>query len=227
MPAPTLPVRPPSSPLTFTEAKRELRALYADGQHRSIYGDCPFQGWSLDWSRCCLDPEPGPRRRLEWEHAVPAAALGRHLPSWKRGHARCIDSRGKRFRGRRCARLASSWFRQVEGDLHNLFPAIGVLNEARADHGIGLVAGEPRRWGRCDFEVAAGRVEPREGARGDIARAYLYMNAAYPEVKVMDASLGELLLQWHRSDPPDAWERRRNDFAAARQGNRNPWIDAP
>jgi len=35
------------------------------------------------------------------------------------------------------------------------------------------------------------------------------------------------LLQWHASDPPDAWEQRRNDRIQERQGNRNPFIDHP
>jgi len=38
---------------------------------------------------------------------------------------------------------------------------------------------------------------------------------------------GELLLRWHRADPPDAEERRRNDAIAKIQGRRNPFIDDP
>jgi endonuclease I len=37
-----------------------------------------------------------------------------------------------------------------------------------------------------------------------------------------------VLLQWHRADPPDAFERRRNDVIFTRwQHNRNPFIDHP
>ena len=42
--------------------------------------------------------------------------------------------------------------------------------------------------------------------------------------------LGRLtvLLQWHRADPPDAFEKRRNDVIFERwQHNRNPFIDHP
>ncbi len=227
-------VSPPPSPLTFSKAKRELRMLYRQGEHHTLYGDCSFVDWRVAWERCCFDPVAKSRRRLEWEHVVPAAALGRALPSWRRGDPSCVDSRGKPFRGRRCARRASEVFRHMEGDMHNLFPTIGVLNEARAAHAVGLIDGEPRAYGSCDFEVAQGararrgvaqgKVEPRPAARGEIARAYLYMDAAYPQARLVDRPLRRLLLRWHRADPVDDWERRRNDFVAARQGNRNPWI---
>ncbi|MBX2850648.1 MAG: endonuclease [Phycisphaeraceae bacterium] len=32
---------------------------------------------------------------------------------------------------------------------------------------------------------------------------------------------------WHAQDPPDDWERGRNDRVEAVQGNRNPFIDRP
>jgi len=41
--------------------------------------------------------------------------------------------------------------------------------------------------------------------------------------------LGKLctLLKWHKQDPPDAWEKRRNDRIEEIQGNRNPFIGQP
>jgi endonuclease I len=37
-----------------------------------------------------------------------------------------------------------------------------------------------------------------------------------------------VLLQWHQADPPDAFERRRNDVIFTTwQHNRNPFIDHP
>ena len=35
------------------------------------------------------------------------------------------------------------------------------------------------------------------------------------------------LLDWHLADPPDDFERRRNDLIADLQGNRNPFVDHP
>ena len=60
---------------------------------------------------------------------------------------------------------------------------------------------------------------------------------SYPDLEVDDATgsgtaprLGRLsaLRQWSPQDPPDAFERRRNEIIySSYQGNRNPFIDHP
>lgn len=95
------------------------------------------------------------------------------------------------------------------------------------------------------------------GRRGDVARAILYFDVRYeggvhgitgqpePDLRVTDTAsliaasatgtnlsvaymgLKSVLVQWSLQDPPDAWERRRNDVVMSYQGNRNPFIDHP
>ena len=87
--------------------------------------------------------------------------------------------------------------------------------------------------------------EPRDEVKGDIARIILYMDVRYegnamganePNLVPVDGlttypnpQIGVLstLLQWHEQDPPDAFEKRRNDVIYDWQGNRNPFIDYP
>ena len=37
----------------------------------------------------------------------------------------------------------------------------------------------------------------------------------------------ELLMQWHKQDPVDNFEKNRNEKTFEIQGNRNPFIDHP
>jgi len=126
-------------------------------------------------------------------------------------------------------------------DLHHLRPEDVRINAARDnkdfDTGGTAVAGAPGN--RTD----ADSWEPRAAVRGDVARMIFYMAVRYeggdswPDLEVDDATgsgtaprLGRLsaLRQWHAQDPPDAFERRRNELIyGTYQRNRNPFIDHP
>ncbi len=153
----------------------------------------------------------GKDRAINVEHVFPM--------SWVIKELRC--------RSRKQCRRSSPLFNRIEADLHNLYPALAEINEARSAMAYGMVLGEQRRFGACDFEVDEKRrkVEPRRKVRGDIARAMFYMQDAY-QLKIYQRQ-GELLKQWHREDPPDAEERRRNDLIERLQGTRNRFIDHP
>ena len=68
-------------------------------------------------------------------------------------------------------------------------------------------------------------MEPREIARGNLARSILYMHAEYG--LPVNSTLGALLQKWNRDDPPSQDERRRNDVIERLEGKRNPFIDHP
>jgi len=124
-------------------------------------------------------------------------------------------------------RRVSRRFNRIEADLHNLYPSRKDINKIRASFPFGSVRGEAREFGNCDFELDRRRrqVEPRPAARGNIARAMFYMHHTYG-LKIFRKQ-GELLKRWHREDPPDKEEKRRNRLIQAYQGNRNPFIDTP
>jgi deoxyribonuclease-1 len=132
-----------------------------------------------------------------------------------------------RCRSRTQCRRSSPLFNRIEADLHNLYPSIAVINEARGAMGYGMILGEQRRFGACDFEVdeKSRKVEPRRKARGNIARAMFYMQDVY-DLEIFRRQ-GELLKKWHREDPPDDEERRRNNLIEQVQGTRNRFIDNP
>lgn len=212
------------SKIGFSKGKKQLRRMYHGVRHETVYAGCRFRDWTLDWTGCCIANRGHVRDRLEWEHVVPAAAFGRPLLVWQKGHAKCINSRGKAYRGRRCAKKTSERFRRMEGDMHNLLPSIGRLNQARGHRAMGLITGERRPHGTCDVELDGPMIEPRPAVRGDIARAYLYMHKAYPGLGIVNETTRPMWSRWHAEDPPSAWEKKRNELISAQQGNRNPYI---
>jgi len=141
-------------------------------------------------------------------------------------------------------------------DLHHLRPSQCRVNAARNNLYFGK-CGTAAPSSECTSpalaEVAASDTErdsetflPPADARGDVARAILYMDLRYdgdegsttldlvvsdcPETVPHGAGMGYLsqLLQWHLEDPPDDGERERNGKVCADwQGNRNPFIDYP
>ncbi|MCB1863882.1 MAG: endonuclease [Chromatiales bacterium] len=155
----------------------------------------------------------GPRhsREINIEHVFPMA--------WAMNAVGCPD--------RESCRASSAEFNRIEADLHNMYPARRDLNKARGSHGFGEVAGEPRRYGACDFEIneRARQVEPPPASRGNVARAMFYMADRYG-LKIF-ARQAQTLREWHQADPPDAEERRRNEAIARVQGTRNRFIDDP
>ncbi|MFC9430463.1 endonuclease I family protein [Streptomyces sp. NPDC056987] len=126
-------------------------------------------------------------------------------------------------------------------DLHHLRPEDVQVNSIRGnkdfDNGGSAVSGAPGNYTDSDS------FEPRDAVKGDVARMILYMAVRYeggdswpdlePNEKVNNGSsplMGKLsvLKQWSDEDPPDAFEKRRNDVIYNQyQHNRNPFIDHP
>ena len=133
-------------------------------------------------------------------------------------------------------------------DAHNLRPTDISVNSARNNRWFDTCSGP-----YLDDGIATGCFtsrtrwvwQPRDGVRGDVARMIFYMASRYegengePDLKVIDyipddkyttepihANL-KALLQWHKTDPVDEGERRRNEVIYGFQKNRNPFIDHP
>ena len=124
-------------------------------------------------------------------------------------------------------------------DLHHLRPSDATVNSARGnkwfDNG-GNIHSEAKEC-RTDSDSW----EPRDAVKGDIARMMFYMAVRYEKEDGVDLELtnnpqdnknpehGVLstLLKWHKADPVDDFEKKRNETIYSIQGNRNPFIDFP
>jgi deoxyribonuclease I len=211
---------------SFDMAKRLLPKIFKDHEV-TFYCGCTYKGKKVNLDSCGYTDRKNRSRaeRLEWEHVVPAHAFGQNLTSWKKGDKACKD-KGKSFKGRKCAAQVSAPFRRTEADLYNLRPAIGEVNGDRSNFDMGEIPGEKRDYGKCDVEIDSQNkvIEPRPEVRGDVARAYLYMDWAYPNRKILNAEKKAMFEKWDRSDPPDAWEKEWAKRVERAQGNKNPFI---
>lgn len=108
----------------------------------------------------------------------------------------------------------------------NLVPAIGELNVDRGKLEMGEVKGEPRLYGKCDFETdrKSGVIEVAEKLRGMVARTYLYMHYAYPGRLPLSQSVLNRMRKWHKMVGPTTAERVRNTLIKHMQGTSNPLV---
>ena len=203
------------------------RAVHADQtgiknyrEARDIFWEELYQDGAT--SLYCGAFEKDRKGEINIEHIYPA--------SWMKPAAKCEGQ------NRKNCRRNSTRFNVMEGDLHNLYPALKDVNSARGNLTFTIIPGTTNRFNvvdapSCDFEKVDSTVEPAIVSRGEIARAIFYMNDEYgAEIGKngkQEPELVELLTEWHCSDPVSPEEKRRNDTIEELQGNRNPFIDQP
>jgi len=109
-------------------------------------------------------------------------------------------------------------------DVHNLVPAIGELNGDRSNFRFGMLEGESRLYGSCDFEVNFKRkiAEPRVSVRGDVARTYFYMRDTY-NIRISRKQT-KLFNVWSSLDPVSVLECKKNKRIEVIQGNSNRYV---
>jgi deoxyribonuclease I len=127
---------------------------------------------------------------------------------------------------RQCGLMSQGYF-FMASDLHNLYPALARVELMRRNVNFGeLDSGVPSKLSDigCDMKASFQTVEPRDEAKGNIARAIFYMHVEYALPIVGSV---QMYKKWHQMDPPDAEEKARNDKIATLQGSRNRFIDNP
>jgi endonuclease I len=139
-------------------------------------------------------------------------------------------------------------------DVHNLKPSDESVNSDRGNkdfdysdrdlYDYSPASGYPKPY-KTGSRIDDNSFEPRDEVKGDIARIIFYMDVRYdggngePDLYMDDLTSAtpssiaprhgkkSTLLKWHQLDPPDDFERRRNDVIYSYQKNRNPFIDHP
>lgn len=161
-------------------------------------------------------------KRIEWEHAVPVENFGRAFKEWREGDPVCV-SKGKAYKGRKCASKANPEFREMEADMYNLFPSIGSVNAARGNRRYAELPEIEPGFGSCSAKVKGKMFEPPDRAKGQVARAGLYMDKRYPKFR-LSTQQKKLLIAWDKRFPPDKNECERARRIRKIQKDENTFI---
>jgi deoxyribonuclease-1 len=215
---------------SFNKSKKTLeKVIYKETEHRiDIYCGCRYdEKKEVDFASCGYKPQRDNQRahRIEWEHVVPAEAFGQSFIEWREGHPDCVDSKGKSFKGRKCAEKVNLEFRYMQADMYNLYPAVGEVNGLRSNYSMSMIPGNQYRFGECKTKIEDRKIEPRPEVRGEIARTYLYMERAYPGHGILSNKNEKLFQAWDKTDPVDEWECERARWIATIQGNVNMVVE--
>ena len=152
--------------------------------------------------------------------------------------------------------MPKSWFDEaspMKSDAFHLYPTDGYVNNQRGNYPFGECANGRQvassgdikplgKLGQSTFPGYSGTVfEPDDQYKGDFARSYFYMAAAYNSLiddwhsdqlagdsyPCFSSWSVEMLMKWHREDPVSEKEIDRNEVIYKWQHNRNPFIDHP
>jgi len=225
-----------SANTSFSKSKKELRKIYKDHQ-TTIYCGCKYN--YKDKKNMIVRKSCGyvPRnertkkgnvnqraRRIEWEHLIPAENFGRQFSCWRDGNPKCVSSKGKAYKGRKCCTKVNKKYKLMQADMHNLFPSVGELNADRKNFRFDFEIALPKQYGQCEFNVLfkQKRARVREELRGVIARDYLYFNK-YHKMKLSKHEMKKYTI-WNKKYPADTWEIERNKRITKIQGNTNGFI---
>lgn len=200
----------------FQNAKKVLPRVYA-GMEQTFYCGCKYTGKDIDHGSCGYQVRKNANRasKLEWEHVVPAWNIGHQRQCWQHG-------------GRKNCTRTDDTFRQAEGDLVNLVPAIGEVNGDRSNFGFSVWSNDPAPiYGSCktvvDFKRRA--VQPRQEIRGQVARIQIYMHTRY-DLRMSEQEQ-RLFCAWGKAYAVDDGERKRDARIVQLQGSGNRFVTDP
>ncbi len=205
---------------TFRQAKQELPYIFKNlNDPKTLYCGCdinfPKKGYKPNLESCGYKVRKNAKRaqRIEAEHMMSAWQFGHNLKCWQQG-------------GRKNCAASDNLFKQMEGDLHNLYPALGEVNGDRNNFRFAQNVRAPKLYGKCQMLIDRKRqkANPPDRAKGIVARAHLYMQERY-NIALSPEEIS-IFNQWNRQFKPDSNECKRNELIKKIQGNDNPFVTA-
>ena len=210
-------------PPNFSVAKKLAASIFNE-HPKTLYCNCSYDRFKkIDLKSCGMQEARRFKRahRVEWEHMMPAENFGRQFRCWR--EKICRKKSGKTYRGRKCCQRINPQFRRAEGELYNLWPSVGLVNQARSNYRFSPLPAKNGFFG-CNMEIDKNnrKVDPNTIARGIVARANLFMADKY-KVRLSD-SQRKLFNAWNKQYPPTTWEKKWAASVAKIEGYKNIYI---
>ena len=192
---------------SFSKAKKLLESKVYNNHRETIYCGATFNAKKQVKAPSGFNTAKYIKRskKVEWEHIVPAENFGRTFSEWRDGNKQCVSSKGKAFKGRKCAEKTNREYRYMQSDLFNLYPAIGAVNALRSNYNFTMLPEEKSDFGSCKMKIDHKKAEPPEASRGRIARTYLYMDSTYKRYTI-SGQQKQLMNAWDKMYPVSKWE---------------------
>lgn len=210
------------SPGSFAQSKKIVQQLFRS-HPQTIYCGCTYQDKTVNLDSCGMSEAGEIKRanRIEVEHLMAVEHFSQHFACWRTPI--CTDAQGKAFKGRKCCEKVDAQFRHVEAELYNLWPEVGLVNQARSNYRFGVLPGNDSYYG-CSLKIdkRLRRVEPANEVKGIVARAYLFMSEYY-HISLSSAQR-QLFEAWNQQFAPTVWERTWAAQVAVLEGYPNPYI---
>ena len=207
---------------SFPEAKRIVYQIFSN-HPKTLYCGCRFDSkHQIDLNSCHMSSANEKKRAhvVEIEHMATAYVIGHSLACWQNS---ICEHHGKPYKGRKCCEQMDGKFRQMESELYNLWPAVGLVNIARSNYSYAKVDSTDGFYG-CDFKInkASKEVEPANKVKGIVARATLFMSDKY-HIPLAE-NKRQLYISWNKAFPPSKWEKEWALKVAEIEGYSNPYI---
>lgn len=186
---------------SFNKAKSLLKKIYGK-ENKTFYCQCPYQKKSIKTKKCDLKIKKFKKRkkRLEWEHVVPAHAFGQSFEKWRKNKTLCKKKKNNKYKTPRKCAQEDPLFASMESDIYNLVPSVGAINAMRNKYSFAQFS--PKTKPLCPgFFIENKKVLPPNELRGDIARIYMYMDQAYPGRGIISGKNKKLFQAWDKLDP--------------------------
>ncbi|MEA3316269.1 MAG: endonuclease [Campylobacterota bacterium] len=222
----------------FNNATKQLmNKVYNKIENRTIYCQAEFENKKIININKYTNNRDISRKRLEWEHIVPAQNFGKNFIEWKYGDKKCIE---KGIYGRDCLQITNERYQYMQSDLYNIYPSIGFINAKRSNFDFkdgdtrinevisfanNLFNDKEYEFGKCSIIINKQdkNVIPPNYTKGIIARTYLYMDSTYKKYRLTNKQR-KLFEKWNKAYGVTQKECHRAKLISKLQGNHNKLV---